>query len=192
MKGVSALFLLIVGMSLSAAAQVPKFDIGFGYSYSRMGAPTMQAGMAKVNMHGIQIDFARNVNRWVGLTAEFTEHYHCITGCWTYGSFSRNEALTSMVGPRLNIPVNSKYKPWLHGLAGFSHLGYSDDLHNKTSSSGSAFAAGGGLDYAPEGSRFAFQIAQVDWFRSNAYHLSRDTFRVSVGMKIRLGTLKKR
>ncbi len=180
---------VLVGGVSSAAAQsyAPKVELGIGYSYSAMRVPN---STKRANMHGLLIDSTTNLNRWLGLSAEFGTHYHCISGCWDpWGGRTdpdeRNDSLSFLAGPRISLGRHSRLSPWLHTLAGISRVSYSSIYGEDSSVTGLGLVAGGGLDIPLHS--FTLRAIQVDYLRMPMPAGSSNNVRVGAGVRLRLG-----
>ncbi len=187
---VLALIFAIVVVAADGFAQelqVPRFDLGMGYSYARMHVPNKSDS---ANLNGIQFDLTYNVNRMVGITGEFTGHYKCLTGCFWDGSTSRYKAFTFVGGPRVNLRNKSRLTPWVHALAGVSNVSYSEDYGADVASTNWAIAAGGGLDFSF--GNLAVRTVQVDLLRHDVGGRMQNDLRIGFGVTLGLGQLKKK
>ena len=162
---------------------VPMAEVGIGYSWARMPVPLASG---RVSNHALQLDATRNVNRWLGLTGEFSAYYHCVAGCLPYSDIDRNRSFVVMGGLRILLPRIQRMRPWVHALFDGANMHFSEDLDAKTSQNGFANAVGGGLDY--EMSRVNWRLVQLDYFRTPT-PISRNNFRLGFGIGIRFGAL---
>ena len=142
----SAFLFAAILLSCFAVAQqqpFPKVDFGLGFSFAQMHVPN---STSTTLMPGIQFDGTYNLNRWMGLTGEFTGQHHCLAGCFWDSSFSRQKAFTFVAGPRFALRKSDRIVPWVHALGGVSNISYSDDTGQDLATTSHAFVAGGGLD----------------------------------------------
>jgi hypothetical protein len=171
---------------ISAQENAPKYEVGMGFSFMRSHIP----GSSDLsNLNGIQFDTTYNLNRWLGLTGEFTGHKRCLAGCYWDGSVARDKAFTFAAGPRLSMPRDRRVVPWVHLLGGVSNISYSDDFGVDEASTGYAVVAGGGLD-VPINSIIIRPI-QVDLIRHKVDAEVRNDLRIGVGIAIGWGGGKK-
>jgi hypothetical protein len=142
-------------------------------------------------MNGVLVGATFNVNPWLGVEAEFGTHYHCISGCWIYGirvdnPDETNDAVSFLVGPRVNLARNRKVAPWIHALAGVTRTAYSNHLTDtKLATSGFGWAAGGGLDLPYHA--VTLRVVQVDFTRYAAEPGSFGSVRIGAGVLLRIG-----
>jgi hypothetical protein len=184
--------LLLAGAAGGAAAQelrelpVPKAEIGIGYSWARMPVPLASG---RVSNHAVQLDVTRNVNRWLGMSGEFSAYYHCVAGCLPYSDIARNNSFVVIGGPRILLPRVGQVRPWLHAFFGGANMRFSEDLGANVSQNGFASALGGGIDY--EMQRVNWRMVQLDYFRTPT-PISQNNLRLGFGIGIRFGAIGRR
>ena len=188
-------FMFLIVLAGAAFAQdVGRLETSLDYSYLRLKVPNSASA---VNLHGIQIGAAGNVNRWLGLGADFGAYYHCAAGCWGDTSLARNYVFTFLAGPRLRLRPGRNWQPFAQTSAGLINIRYSDDVSfvpsptgigivnpNKISHNGLAVAAGGGLDWLK--GRAIIRVAQVDVLHYSVGHQSGNSVRFSAGVRLQL------
>jgi opacity protein-like surface antigen len=122
MRKTSILCLMILCLPLIAAAQeYPKAEIFAGYSYLR--------GNLDLNLSGFDVSATSNLNRWFGVTADFSGHY--------YRDFKVHSFL---FGPKITYRGGSRINPYLHSMLGAVRLSESG------SNTVFGWASGGGID----------------------------------------------
>jgi hypothetical protein len=182
MKGFSLLekmFLAIVVLMLTAApllaqSEFPRAQVFGGYSY--LSADT--SGLSgRESLNGWNGQASVNLNRWLGLTADFGGYYGSPQGV-TVHDFSY------VFGPTLTYRAQH-FAPFFHALFGGNHISGSAA---GMSGSDNAFAVviGGGLDL-PFKSSWGLRLAQVDWLRTNHFSTSQNNVRVSTGVFFQFG-----
>ena len=145
-----ALFLCLA--SLMAAAQesgTSKADIFGGYQYTKF-----DGGLSANGFNGA---VTGNLNRWLGVTADFSGAYGSQSGVDT-------KTYTYTFGPQISMH-SGKVTPFAHALFGGVHESASASILGTTvsaSSSGFAFMLGGGLDLKVAKS-MSFRAIQFDW-----------------------------
>lgn len=160
------IFALVLGFALltaTAAAQVPKGNIFFGYSYQRADLVSNDG----VNLNGWEGSLEGKVLPWVGIVADVSGHY---------GSDADASVYTVLFGPRVSVPVG-KLTPFAHALFGAGH-----ESLNAVSASDTSFATalGGGVDYklvSAVGWRFQGDFVQTRFFSN-----TQNDFRLSTGI----------
>lgn len=165
-------FALLFGMfSLAAAAQesAPKGEFFGGYQYTKF-----DGGM---NANGWDTAVTGNVNRWLGVTADFGGAYKSQSGV------SFHDYLYTF-GPVVSLRSNKAFTPYAHFLAGGSHAAFSG-LGVSGSDSGFAMMFGGGVDIAAT-RHIAIRALQLDWLslRSNGVS-DNNNMRLTTGLVFR-------
>ena len=190
----------VILLSLSALGQeTPKAEVFGGYSYFR--------GDGGANLHGWNGSITGNLNRWFGVTADFSGHYN---------SNSSSLAVNLPQVPILATSVDASTKvhnflfggtfshrggerlvPFGHALAGFSRTdvsgtavvtGLGSIVTTRFSGDDTAFAAafGGGLDVKLTRS-FAFRVVQADYLLTKFGRGTQSNARISTGIVFRFG-----
>jgi outer membrane protein with beta-barrel domain len=165
-----ALFLCLV--SLMAAAQESgssKAEIFGGYQYTKFDGG--------LNANGFNGAVTGNLNRWLGVTADFSGAYGSQGGVDT-------KTYTYTFGPQVQMS-SGKITPFAHALFGGAHTSASTNVTGTTvsaSTSGFAFMLGGGVD-AKMGRSMAFRLIQFDWLSLHANGVSdNNNMRISTGL----------
>lgn len=162
---------------LPAAAQdAPAFEIFGGYSYIKVneGGP----GTSYDLQRGWAASFSPHLNRWFGLTADFSGHYETVGGTAT-----KIHLFTA--GPRFAIGRSERFSPYVHVLAGGMHIS-TRFLTMKASATGFAGIGGGGLDVHVN-NRFSVRVAQLDYVVTHFSGRYQHDFRYSAGVVFRFG-----
>ncbi|MBZ5616766.1 MAG: porin family protein [Acidobacteriia bacterium] len=139
-----------------AAQDFPKAEVFGGYQFTRLEDT--------VNLNGWNAALNGNVDRWFGITADFSGSYESGSHLYTY-----------MFGPTVSYRTE-RAVPFAHALFG-----------GATSSGETAFSMGlgGGLDVVLA-DHLALRLAQADWlmFRSHGI-TSKKNVRYSAGIVFR-------
>ena len=157
--------------SLAAAQEMqPKAELFGGYQYTRIGAvPGVSADGWNAAVTGV-------LNRWAGLTADFSGAYKRVAVVGV-------SAHTFTFGPVV-CARGQRVTPFAHALFGgfrasTSALGLSAGLD------GFAMMIGGGVDVRAT-RHLAVRVAQLDWILWNSAEVTeRKNARVSVGLVFR-------
>ena len=184
----SIAFVLLLFAGL-ANAQVPTSgNVFFGYSYYNASALPVETGRS--NLNGWEGSFEGKIIPWVGMVADFSEHYGNASDCGfpvqPVGSGSEQGFCSNVIsheqnflfGPRVSISVR-KFWPFAEALFGGGHVntnGYGSDTSFAT-------ALGGGLDYKiirPIGWRF-----QGDYVQTRFFGATQNNVRLSTGIVFR-------
>jgi len=171
--------------SPSFGSDVPLAEVFGGYSYLSADADIEGLG-SRSAFHGANASAAININRWLGLEADFGGHYK--RDCaGTSGLTCRQ--LTFMGGPRVTYR-EGKVSAFGHGLFGMGNL--SASLPGGSSSETKlAWAAGGGFELAVS-EHVSVRVGQVDYLitrytQTGATH--QDHIRLSAGVVFKLGRI---
>ena len=158
-----------IGWAAVAHAQ-PKAEIFGGYQFTRVGGP------GGVNANGWNLAITGNVNRWFGVTADFSGAYKSM------GGINAN-AYTYAFGPTITRR-QERVNPFAHILLGGfrAAAGFGG---SSTGTSGYAMITGGGIDVkaAP---RIAVRVVQVDWIMWHTQgYTEKKNARISTGLVFR-------
>lgn len=209
MYRVSVLFGLLLLLSASAVAQIPKANIFLGYSYNHadLNAPTsFSHGQSTIlstgNLNGWNASIEGKVIPLLGFVADLGGYYGspsfnapCDLGpppvpCTTLQGSLNARLHTFLFGPQLSFSIG-RLRPFVHALFGAAHVSekvpIDTSLSLSLSDTGFAYALGGGFDYklaGPLGWR-----AQADFLRSRLFNQISPSFtftqnnaRVSTGI----------
>lgn len=154
MKIALAVFFAVFCFSSLSAQETPKAEIFAGYSYLNFGTESISD---RLNLNGWVASAAFNLNRWVGVEADFSGHYK--GDCWGAPGVTCKH-LSFMGGPRFTYR-QGRITAFAHGLFGGDNgsLSYSGV---STSDTPFALAAGGGMDIALT-KHISIRAVQVDY-----------------------------
>lgn len=185
-SAISVIAFLALALPICAQDSSPRYEFGMGFSFMRSHIP---GSTDLSNLNGVQFDGTYDVNRWFGLTGEFTGHNRCLRGCFWDSSIARQKAFTFTVGPRFSMPRNRHgMMPWVHLLGGVSNISYSDDSGVDQASTGYAMVAGGGLDVPVH--PVIVRPIQIDLLRHKVDGTMRNDLRIGVGVAFAWGGKK--
>lgn len=167
---------------MAQAQDAPKVEIFGGYSYLR--ADDDNGG---IDLHGWNASTAVNINKWVGIAADFSGHY----GEASVGLPNKADVsgYLFLVGPRFSYRKHKVLTPFGHVLLGAARQNISvRTATGKISTDDSAFALaiGGGLD-ATVHPNLAIRLFQTDYVLTRFNDDSQHNFRLSTGLVLRLG-----
>jgi len=198
MRKLLLISLLCVLCTLSAVAQdAPRVEVFGGYSllHDGNGSPT--------NFNGWDASSTTYVNRWFGVTADFSGHYSTTNtsfllapGVPEQDRFTQR-IHTYMFGPHLAYR-KSRYVPFGQALFGFNHTG--GDLTATCPSGVScagfvpsfntfSMALGGGMDIVV-GHGFSVRPVQAEYIFRRVGSFNDSQFRYSTGVVFRLGSIR--
>jgi hypothetical protein len=188
-----------------AAAQTDerKFEFFGGYSYLRADTDEVDEPFTdfKNIMDGFNVAATGYVSKRVGITGDFSAHFHSITNDSVVGEFTaKTRTYNFTAGPQVRFPGHGRVTPFLHALAGVAHNRLTIDApppiqFDPTNSLGLTdftLMLGGGLDVRL-GERVSLRLVQFDY--NPVFIRERpevgiestrlDNFRVSVGLVFR-------
>ena len=171
-KGFLLLATVLLLSSLAVAADdaskdPPKGEIFGSFSYLRVNPGS---GLTGVNTYGWEASGNYNLNRWLGLKADFDGHYCCNGG----------KVHDFLFGPQLSYRA-SKATLFVHGLGGASH----GNAFGASATAG-AWDMGGGVDWKLS-KHLAWRIAQADYIGTRFVGATQHNFRTSTGLVFRFG-----
>ena len=157
-------------LCVSAAAQVPKGNVFFGYSYDR----TPVVSNDTINTNGWDASLEGKIFPFVGLVVDVDGHY----GSGTFAGINADVSEHNFLfGPRVSFQV-ARVRPFAEFLVGGGHISRSNGISDSNTSF--ANAAGGGLDY-----RVAGPVSirgQLDWIETRFYGNTQNGVRFSTGI----------
>jgi hypothetical protein len=177
---------------LFAQAQVPRFEVFGGYSYSRLEGRNLQGWNASV---------ATSLNDWLGIVADVSGHYGSdLQGFPFQGVYADDADLFSYrFGLRFTNRTSRRVTPFAQALAGRTHVAAEGRRVGGTgvgtvggvrdSGDGLTVSAGGGFDVQAT-SRLALRIIQAE-YNFQRFHRYRQNFegaRLSFGLVFRFGS----
>jgi opacity protein-like surface antigen len=179
MKRLFYITCLILFLFASALAQeTPKAEVFGGYSW------------AGGNFHGWDTSVTGNVNKWFGLTANFSGHY----GSEQNGIvLEKEQAHSFLFGPRFAIRKSKRVTPFVYAL--FGGVRFKDrltislpsgPLSVSVSDTGFNMALGGGLDVRVN-DHLAIRAFQIDYLRPNFFGEAHNRGRLAFGVVFRFG-----
>jgi opacity protein-like surface antigen len=166
---------LMVAAPAAAQEEVPKAEVFGGYSW------------AGGDFHGWGASVTGNVNRWLGVTADFSGHY-------SDGEpgvvRERQRAHSFLFGPRLSLR-RKRTNAFAYAL--FGGVRFRDEVSAPTlnlfaagEDTGFNMALGGGLDVSLT-RRTALRAFQIDYLRPTFFGEAHHRGRLAFGLVLRLG-----
>ncbi len=140
-----------------------------GYQYTRISPG---GGISGENFNGWNAAVTGNVNRWLGVTGDFSGAYKDISGV----SVKQH---TFLVGPTIASHSSDKFTPFVHALFGGAHASGSG-FGGSSSDTAFAMALGGGVDMGVR--NFAIRLGQFDYLLTRFGGTSQNNFRYSAGI----------
>jgi len=184
----------------AAAAQLPKVNLFFGYSYAHADLSTSPLAshqgpsVATGNLNGWNASVEGKVIPFLGFVADISGHYGTPTAtsqCLLYPTCPtaigpvRSRLYNFLGGPQMSFSIG-RIRPFAHALFGASHVNESAStgLFFNLSDTSFANAFGGGFDYrlvGPLGWR-----VQADYLKTRFFGNTQDDVRVSTGITLHL------
>ena len=155
-----AVAMLAWGVSAMAQEESPKVELFGGYQFTHLDP--------SLNTNGWNAAVTGNVNRWVGVTADFSGSYKDGGHMYTY-----------MFGPTFSVRTK-RVTPFVHALFGGAAIGDGGGY-------GGAFSMGlgGGMD-VNAGNHLALRLLQADWLLLHAGgDTAKQNVRLSTGLVFR-------
>jgi hypothetical protein len=180
-KALWVLAAILLTPFFSMAADAPKAELFGGYSYFRANE-----GFT-LNLNGWNASIAGNLNRWLGVVADFSGHYS--------GESARSFLIPDkadlnshafLFGPRFSYRGHDRITPFAHTLLGVSHARASA-LGLSVKDTAFSTAIGGGIDWKL-GNSFSLRALQADWVMTRFGGESQNHARLSFGVVFRLGS----
>ncbi len=168
-KAIFTAFLGLLLLTLAAVATAePRGEIFGGYQYTRVG------GM--VNANGWNAAVTGRVNRWFGLTADFS-------GAYKSAGPVKASALTYTFGPSFSMR-GERVSPFVHALFGGFRVS-AGFMGANVSSNGFAALMGGGVDVKAT-PHVTVRAIQADWILWRTQGLTEEkNARISTGLVFR-------
>lgn len=164
-----------------ASAQVPTSgNVFFGYTYYN----TDISPIDRANTNGWEASVEGKVLPWVGIVADFDNHYGsenfpvaCPVGGICTANFDISEH-NYLFGPRVSFSAG-KIRPFVEGLVGIGHV----NLKDADSDTSFASALGGGIDYhvLPH---LAWRF-QGDYVTTRFFSTTQNNLKLSTGIVVR-------
>jgi opacity protein-like surface antigen len=167
--------LLLAAAPAWAQDEVPKVEVFGGYSW------------AGGDFHGWGASVTGNVNRWFGLTADFSGHYSDGEPGFVR---ERQRAHNFLFGPRLSLR-RKRTNAFAYAL--FGGVRFRDEVSvpsvgflESASDTGLSMAFGGGLDVSLT-RRLGLRTFQIDYLRPTFFGEAHNRGRLAFGLVLRLG-----
>ena len=160
MRNIVLVSLIVIGMTLSLSAQAPRAEVFGGYQFTHASASGESA-----NFNGWNASVTGNINRWFGVTADFSGSYdsESVSGIAGLGDLGGSiHAYTYTFGPVVYANHEGTFSPFVHALFGGANLGASVSGAGSGSTNGFAVIAGGGAD-AKLSPHLAVRLFQADY-----------------------------
>jgi peptidoglycan-associated lipoprotein len=188
----ACLLFFLLSVVFATAQQAPRMEVALGYNYAHANAPP--AGCGCFSMNGGSGSVAWNAKPWLGVVGEVgvlrasdidpAGHDLTLTSVLFGPRFSYHRKQSSGEAPRAHPLV-----PFIQALFGVAHASGALSGTLSGSSTGFAFATGGGLDLGLN-RRFTWRLIQTEYLLTRAPNQANDhqnNFRFTSGIVIKLG-----
>lgn len=191
-KIVLATLLVVCAANLSAAQEpsdYPKNEFFIGYSFESADINSLTINPGRAGLHGINLEYTRNLNRVVGLTADFSGHIKRESLTVGGVEFEHNpEQYNLMGGLQFKARNQSRVAPFAHALIGVGFFrGFSavrapaSNTYFFDDARAVSMAFGGGLDIRMS-KRVAIRAIQADYNPTFFGAGRQNNFRFSFGV----------
>ena len=193
-----------VATSKYVQSSFPRVELFLGYSHFR-GMPTYASGNRMVGLNGGDASVAFNLNRYLGLVADFGGYNTTKLNLTGPGANPAREAdasgtvFTYLAGPRLTYRRSERVTPFIQALVGGVHAspvtlsGCTGNLCTPLpSQSAFAMAAGGGIDVKVQ-RHLALRLVQAEYMMTRFADVTtgasntQNDLRLSSGLVFRFG-----
>jgi hypothetical protein len=175
----------LCAVSVMAQENTPKAEIFGGYQYTRMGVSS-----SGFNLNGWNGSVTGNLNKWLGVTADFSGAYKNVSASASGLSASVDfKSYTYTFGPVVSLNHEGAFNPFVHALFGGVRASVSGSASGfgsmSASENGFAMLMGGGAD-ARLTKHVAVRLVQADWLHYSFSGISGNSnARISTGLVFR-------
>jgi opacity protein-like surface antigen len=184
--------LILCCAPLSSAQQSDEYtknEFFVGYSYESADINSLTPDPGRAGLHGVNFEYTRNINRVVGITADFSGHVRRETLATGAGQFQHDREQYNLLGGlQFRARNRSRATPFAHALfggglfRGFSAvLLPSSNTYFFDDAKSFAMAFGGGLDIRAS-RRVTVRAVQADYNPTFFGRGRQDNFRLSFGV----------
>ena len=183
---------LITSSGLLVEAQTsgdPKNEFFAGYSYQSADINTLTIDPQRTSQHGVNLEYTRNVTRNLGITGDFSAHFHRDSTSSSGSTFSRQRDQYYLLGgPQFKVHSESGVQPFVHALFGVSlfrgftsNITPSGNVFTIDEATSFGMALGGGVDI-PASKRIDVRLFQVDYSPTHFGSGWQHNVRLSIGI----------
>jgi opacity protein-like surface antigen len=167
----------------------PKNEVFAGYSYNSVDINTLTINPGHRGLHGVNLEYTRNINKVLGLTADFSGHIKTDSFKTATGEIQhRREQYNLLGGVQFKARNQTRATPFAHALLGgglfrgFSAI-LSPSSNNYFFDDARSFAMvfGGGLDIRAS-KRITIRAIQADYNPTFFGQGTQHNFRFSFGV----------
>ena len=183
--------LIASGTSILTAQtpEQPKNEFFAGYSFHSADINTLTIDPHRTSQNGVNLQYTRNITRHIGITGDFSVHFHRETHSTGLGTFSsQRDQYFLLGGIQLRAGNDKRVRPFAQALFGASLFrGFTSDLrpagnvYTFDDATSFAMALGGGLDLRVN-KRIDVRLIQFDYTPTFFGSGRQDNFRISAGI----------
>jgi hypothetical protein len=193
MKKILLATLLLVGWATLSLAQTtdayPKNEVFVGYSSADADINSLTVNPGRAWLHGVNVEYTRNINKLVGITADFSGHIKRASFATAVGSVQHDrEQYDFLGGLQFKARNQTRVTPFAHALLGGGLFrGFSAILAPASNTyffdDAKSFAAvvGGGLDVRAS-KRITVRAIQADYNPTFFGQSRQNNIRLSFGL----------
>jgi len=171
------------------AEEYRKNEFFAGYSFHSADINTLTINPARTGQNGVNLEYARNINRHVGLVVDASAHFKRAAQQLNGGPFeSKRDQYYLMGGIQFRPSTKGRVQPFVHALVGASLFrGFTSNrtpagnVFTFDDASSLAMAFGGGLDLSVS-KRVAIRIIQADYIPTFFGSGRQNNIRLSFGI----------
>ena len=160
-----------------------------GYSYQSADINTLTIDPQRTSQNGVNLEYTRNVTRSLGITGDFSAHFHRDSTNSSGGTFSRQRDQYSLLaGPQFKAHNDTRLQPFVHALFGVSlfrgftsNITPSGNVYTIDEATSFGMALGGGLDISTS-KRIDVRLFQVDYSPTHFGSGWQHNVRLSIGI----------
>ena len=167
----------------------PKNEVFVGYSYISADINTLTINPGRTGIQGVNVEYTRNINKLIGITADFSGHIKRHSFTTNTVEFQRNrEQYNFLGGLQFKARNKTRVTPFAHALSGvglfrgFSAiLAPSGNTFFFDDAKSFAMVFGGGVDIRAS-KRITIRAIQADYNPTFFGQGRQDNFRLSFGV----------
>ena len=175
--------------SAQQADEYPKNEVFVGYSYQSADINSLTPNPGRAGLNGVNVEYTRNLNRVVGITADFSGHIKRETVVTSAGELQHNSEQYNLLGGlQFKARNRSRATPFAHALVGGALFrGFSAVLLPSSNTyffddaKSFAMVFGGGLDIRAS-RRITVRAVQADYNPTFFGQGRQNNFRLSFGV----------
>lgn len=187
---VTLMLVCCANLSLAQNAdEYPKNELFVGYSYHNADINSLTVNSGRAGLQGVNVEYTRNVNKVIGITADFSGHIKRESFTTSTGEFQHNREQYNLLGGlQFKARNQTRVTPFAHALLGVGLFrGFSAILlpagntYFFDDAKSFSMVFGGGIDIRAS-KRISIRAVQADYNPTFFGQGRQDSFRLSVGI----------